>query len=304
MAYSPDVDFGDDNLPRIDGIGIFCHEFSHTMGLPDFYYTTLSGTINNQGMEAWSVMDFGGYLYINNAKLFSPLPYNAWERNDMGWFDGIETVTEDGVYTLNSMGKSNKNALKIVNPKNRNEFLILENIQSTDDFYKTAWGQGLLVTHVNYESSYFSTTSNSVNNVKGRPRMTLIPADGELTSTYNDKVNLKKTAQGDLYPGTSKVTQLSSDSKKPNFDWFTNVDNGTVYTDSPIYPNFVKLSDIKEENGVITLNITLDINATGISNANSEARSQKVYNLNGQLVGNGYKGITIKNGRKIFTPVL
>ena len=37
----------------IDGIGTFCHEFSHCLGLPDFYST---GTEDTFGMASWSLM--------------------------------------------------------------------------------------------------------------------------------------------------------------------------------------------------------------------------------------------------------
>ncbi len=42
---------------NIDGIGTACHEFSHCLGLPDFYDTTGSSF----GMDVWDVMDYGCY---------------------------------------------------------------------------------------------------------------------------------------------------------------------------------------------------------------------------------------------------
>ena len=46
------------DMSRIDGIGTFCHEFSHCLGLPDFYCTTYAGYF---GMSDWSLMDYGCY---------------------------------------------------------------------------------------------------------------------------------------------------------------------------------------------------------------------------------------------------
>ena len=42
----------------IEGIGCFCHEFSHCLGYPDFYDTSYSGWF---GMGSWDLMDQGSY---------------------------------------------------------------------------------------------------------------------------------------------------------------------------------------------------------------------------------------------------
>jgi immune inhibitor A len=46
---------------KINGIGLFCHEFSHTLGLPDLYAP--SGNLSpNVAMEEWDLMDGGEYV--------------------------------------------------------------------------------------------------------------------------------------------------------------------------------------------------------------------------------------------------
>ena len=65
----------------LDGIGTICHEFSHIIGLPDFYSVT-----NNQdvfAMSSWSVMDYGSYDNYG----FAPTGYTALERYSLGWMD-------------------------------------------------------------------------------------------------------------------------------------------------------------------------------------------------------------------------
>lgn len=287
------------NPPRINTIGLFCHEFSHTMGMPDFYYTNSKymGVKDNQGMEYWSIMDFGYYIGVR------PSPYTAWERNDMGWFDNIQTVTEPiGTYTLKPMDDEDASALRIVNPNNTNEYFILENIQKTKSFYGDMLGHGLQITHVNYEGPAFALTANSVNNVKNHPRMTVIPADGELFSTYHDDYDantLRELAAGDFFPGTSSVTQMSKETNLPNFAWFTNTQNGSVSESSPTFENNLMIKNIcEEENGDITFEVILDT-TTGVKNVtNYVNKSNKTYNLNGQEVNNNFHGIIIKGGRK------
>lgn len=64
-------------LYQINGIGLFCHEFSHTLGLPDHYPTEYpANTSDNQSPEFWDLMDAGEYTYDG----YRPTPYTPWER--------------------------------------------------------------------------------------------------------------------------------------------------------------------------------------------------------------------------------
>lgn len=61
----------------LNGIGLFCHEFSHTMGLPDHYPVSGSSTYaDNQSPEYWDLMDAGEYTQDG----YCPTPYTPWER--------------------------------------------------------------------------------------------------------------------------------------------------------------------------------------------------------------------------------
>lgn len=73
-------------LYQINGIGLFCHEFSHTLGLPDHYPTRLpASTADNQSPEYWDLMDAGEYTYNG----YRPTPYTPWEKMMMGWVNPI-----------------------------------------------------------------------------------------------------------------------------------------------------------------------------------------------------------------------
>lgn len=70
------------NKKKINGIGLFCHEFSHTLGLPDIYaYKTPAEDQDDQGMEFWDLMDGG--TEVRGGRV--PASYLAWEREVMGW---------------------------------------------------------------------------------------------------------------------------------------------------------------------------------------------------------------------------
>lgn len=177
----------------LDGIGTMCHEYSHCLGLPDFYDTTSSGS--NFGMYAWSIMDYGCY----NGDGFFPAGYTAYER----WFSGwLEPEELNSAVTINDMPNIEENpvAYIVYNDQNHNEYYLLENHQ------KKGWdakapGHGLLVVHVDYDENAWY--NNTVNNVASRQRMTIIPADNKATIT---------TASGDPFPNGGKATELTDTS--------------------------------------------------------------------------------------------
>lgn len=158
----------------IDGIGTFCHEFSHCLGLPDFYPTNGGSAY---GMSNWSLMDHG--CYLNNG--YTPCGYTSYERHFMGWMDLINPV-EDTQYTLSPLNTNEGTAVKVTNDANTDEYYLLEYRTKTDwDAYLPA--EGILVLHVDYNKSAWD--NNTPNNNKSHPRMTIIPADNVLSGFSN-----------------------------------------------------------------------------------------------------------------------
>ncbi len=214
-------------LVRINGIGTLCHELCHTLGLPDFYPTGSAGKTvkgNNQAMEFWSLMDSGNYL--NNG--YTPVALNAWEREALGWID-IPNLTAAAEYEMKSIDEGG-NAYRILNDNDEShrEYFIIENIQQVGlNTYQK--GHGLLVYHVDYDPSLFSLSGNKANNTKGRPRMTVVPADGLLLAQYNigKKLNGDTVAitfndfysqlEGDPFPGKMNVSALNDTMQLVNF---------------------------------------------------------------------------------------
>lgn len=177
----------------IDGIGAFCHEFSHCMGLKDHY------DINGRGYGTgfWDIMCFGCY----NGNSFLPAEYNSYEKMFCGWKEPIVLNAEpqkiEGMKALAAGG----NTYIFYNDGNENEYYMLENRQ------KTGWdaalpGEGLIVLHVDYSKGAWE--DNQVNYNAARQRMTVIPADNTLGSTDEDKA-------GDAWPyqGNNSLTNYS-----------------------------------------------------------------------------------------------
>lgn len=177
----------------IDGIGAFCHEFSHCMGLKDHY------DINGRGYGTgfWDIMCFGCY----NGNSFLPAEYNSYEKMFCGWKEPIVLNAEpqkiEGMKALAAGGDT----YIFYNDGNENEYYMLENRQ------KTGWdaalpGEGLIVLHVDYSKGAWE--ENQVNYNAARQRMTVIPADNTLGSTDEDKA-------GDAWPyqGNNSLTNYS-----------------------------------------------------------------------------------------------
>ena len=185
----------------LDGIGTFCHEFSHCLGLPDFYCTTYSGYY---GMGNWSLMDSGCY---NGGSVDgdTPIGYSAYEKAYMNWIELINPVANTQ-YTLpvfNSKSLEKDQAIKIT-AFNENEYWILENRR------KQGWDQyipdeGVMITHFTY--IYDRWQDNTPNN-KSVQLATIIPADNSLSSYSESK---------DLYGETNHAyTSTSSPAMKAN----------------------------------------------------------------------------------------
>ncbi|WP_044077591.1 M6 family metalloprotease domain-containing protein [Prevotella sp. oral taxon 317] len=312
----PDGNYNSKSGLLINGVGLFCHEFSHCMGLPDFYptvspqWTTANDkqdfdAYDNQGMEEWDVMDNGIYLYNG----YSPTAYTAWEREKMGWLT-IETLTKEGKVELKSIDEGGK-AYRIKNDKNTsgNEYYIVENIQAKG-WNKKLPASGMMVSHVEYEPRAFSVFhggDNSVNNIKKHPRMTIVPADGYLPSSYRKVPNssnltapyMKKQQYdeqlaGDLYPGKSNVNRLTDAQNMVNYAPWT---GGML--NKPIY-------NIALKNGIVTFDFLKDQTSTGIEQPESVTENnneERIYTIDGRYVGTNLKalpkGVYIKGKKKV-----
>lgn len=170
------------------GIGAFCHEFSHVLGLPDLYVTN-TATHNTLGM--WSVMDYGPYNNESNT----PPSYTAYERFFMGWLQP-RLITEPEDVVLENLQDSQEALListtdvhnLVGNDPSPTTFYLLENRQQKGwDLYLP--GHGLMLTKVQY--SYSKWFQNTVNNSSSKMGVDIIEADGK-SSREGDA--------GDLFP--------------------------------------------------------------------------------------------------------
>jgi immune inhibitor A len=274
----------------INGTGTFIHEMSHCMGLPDLYQTT-GDYANNQGMESWSIMDYGIY----NRNGFAPAPYNAWEREVMGW-SLMEPISAPTQVNLLKPWEDGGTAYKIVNSSDGNEYIVMENIQK-QGLNKYAKGHGLLVYHVAYPYSEINMTDHP-NNTVGHPAVAVVPASGVLINTGLAGNNKKYTraewtasVASSPFPGDSTVTELTLQQELPNY---------VFYSGDPLN---VELHNITEsEDGSVSFDF-VEAPTVGINNVKNDVQNTSdhaYYDLQGRRVtGLRPKGIYLHQGKKI-----
>ncbi len=217
-----------------DGIGAFCHEFSHVLGFSD-HYATNGATTKLTG--TWDIMCSGSYNNNSNT----PAGYTAYERFFVGWttpvilnspvtIDSMKPLVEDGeCYLITETGTSNL----IGNDPNPTEFFMLENR------YRIGWdsyvpGNGMLITKIQYNASKW--TNNTVNNTASAMGYDIIEADGKTPAYGTDGWDGK---QGDAFPYGS-TTEYAPYEEYPVTDIKRNGD-GTMFfkfmggNDFPLY---------------------------------------------------------------------
>ena len=238
------------------GIGTFCHEFSHVLGLPDLYETDMNNLHDQKTLGQWSILDYGPYNNDGNT----PPSYSAYERFFMGWLTP-RLITEPENVVLEDL-KNNNEALLISstdehnligNDPNPTTFYLLENRQQTgwDEYLP---GHGLMLTKIQY--NYNKWYNNTVNNTATKMGVDLIEADGKAPQ-YDDY----RASNG--YMGKAK-------------DLFPAGANAyTLITDHAI-------EEITEENGVIAFKYKGGAIETDIDNIENKNTILAIYNVLGQ----------------------
>ena len=292
----------------LDGLGTLCHEFSHCLGLPDFYDTSgNSGNKNtNYGMYIWDIMDQGPY----NGNGFVPPAYTGYERNFCGWIDYrvLDPEKPCKVTGLKSVAAGGE-VYQIKNPDNPNECFLIENRyagikwdRGLANYLGSSYGGGLLVTHLYFVKSRW--TSNTVNTGKGIQCFTPVIADNDPNNRYthnNGHTYLNPSGvAGDLF-GVGRNTEFTT-TTTPELKFHTQPQN--MFTGG--------LTRMKKRGGVCDFVWMKGTKAwedvtDGIADVNTEAdqtTDNRVYNINGQYVGTSLdglqKGVYIQNGKKVI----
>lgn len=192
------------------GIGVYCHEFGHGLGITDLYDTDASNG-DSEGIGEWSIMAGGGWLSYENL----PAGFDPWCKATLQW-QTPTVISTNGTYSLNPAATENK-SYKILIP-NSTEYFLLENRQKAD-LDAGIPGHGLAIFHIN--------PNKTVNSDENDKMIDLEEADGlfDLDNSVN------RGDQGDLYPGTStnrKFDNTSTPNSRTNGGVASNINVNTI----------------------------------------------------------------------------
>ncbi|MCX6827541.1 MAG: M6 family metalloprotease domain-containing protein [candidate division Zixibacteria bacterium] len=209
LINSYTVEPEESNLARkISPIGVFCHEFGHSLGLPDLY-DTADTTNSSAGLGRWSLMASGNY----NNHSQSPAHLDAYCKILAGFItptivtDNImgaeipQVETNPVIYHLWQNGSYPSS-----------EYFLVENRQQTG-FDISLPGSGLLIYHV--DDLYGGSNH-------GLPyHVALEQADGQTQLEHGSEGN-----DGDPWPGSSgnrSFDDLSNPNSRTNDSEITQV---------------------------------------------------------------------------------
>lgn len=164
------------------GIGTFCHEYSHTFGLPDFYDTDYDENGWSAGLWCWTSLMDGGNM--NNHSNTPPF-YNAIERELLDIADPI-LIERNGTYTLKPLHSSNE--FYRVNTETSGLYYLIEcREQSGWDRYIK--GSGMLIYKVDKTPKRQKrwVIDNTVNAYADQQCADLIEADGRSDRFVSDR---------------------------------------------------------------------------------------------------------------------
>ena len=281
----------------LNGIGLFCHEFSHTLGLPDLYCT--SGDYNDQSPDYWDLMDGGEYTFNG----YCPTPYSPWEKAVMEWIEPITLEANSPQQLALEPFEDNSKSYKI-DAEEGGEYLLLQNIKQTG-WSRHLLGSGLLVWRIDYADKSAVNLYDFPNNRIGKPRVMIVPADGELLYSLlcgEGKEHSTDDWLTSMILDTYPVKSMDKDGTTTTVidRNLTSVKlNESTLTTRPLFN--IKVDD---ESGIVTFDYLKDF-STGISHAiidNADYKPTQYFDLEGRKIETPQKGhlyITNK-GKKII----
>lgn len=264
------------------GIGAICHEFSHTLGLPDWYDTQGGGAF---GMNKWSVMDQG----CHNANGRIPCGYNAYEREFCGWME-ITELTEPVSIEMEDVATS-ATAYKVVADNNVDRYYTIETR------VKSGWDQhlpteGILIIKVDYDADVWDLQNNKVNVLANRQRFQFVPADNKID------VN---SFEGDLWPngGQNAFSDTTTPKMKIHLTTIKNKPLTNIAFDKTTkVGSFDFMNGSNSIEGTVADVNTAYYNGTCIVVKNNAATEAAIYNIQGMCVAT----LPVVNGEAQYVP--
>ena len=273
------------------GLGVFCHEFSHCMGLPDMYDTNYGSTPT---MGDWDLLAGGSYNGPQGIG-WCPAGWTSYERAYAGWLELTELKAGDIIKGMTSLEEADGKAYVIYNDNHKDEYYLLENHKGMG-WDKYTPENGLLIIHVDYDKDLFD---NNIVNSKGE----FTPAEGYDRYFTNDHPRMApfsrvRSIQNDTYFYTYPmdaprgVVDSLTDTSKPAAELYNELADGSKLMGKPVY------NIEKDDDGNISFTFMTKEKETDaiqdIAMAEDAAGDDTVYDITGKKAG---RIADIKSGR-------
>ncbi|CDD05675.1 MAG: M6 family metalloprotease domain-containing protein [Prevotella pectinovora] len=291
------------------GLGVFCHEFSHCMGLPDMYDTNYGSTPT---MGDWDLLAGGSYNGPQGIG-WCPAGWTSYERAYAGWLELTELKAGDIIKGMTSLEEADGKAYVIYNDNHKDEYYLLENHKGMG-WDKYTPENGLLIIHVDYDKDLFD---NNIVNSKGE----FTPAEGYDRYFTNDHPRMApfsrvRSIQNDTYFYTYPmdaprgVVDSLTDTSKPAAELYNALADGSKLMGKPVY------NIEKDDDGNISFTFMTKEKETDaiqdIAMAEDTTGDDTVYDITGKKAGrigdikNGSlkAGIYIIGGKRLQKKVL
>ena len=273
------------------GLGVFCHEFSHCMGLPDMYDTNYGSTPT---MGDWDLLAGGSYNGPQGIG-WCPAGWTSYERAYAGWLELTELKAGDIIKGMTSLEEADGKAYVIYNDNHKDEYYLLENHKGMG-WDKYTPENGLLIIHVDYDKDLFD---NNIVNSKGE----FTPAEGYDRYFTNDHPRMApfsrvRSIQNDTYFYTYPMdaprglVDSLTDTSKPAAELYNALADGSKLMGKPVY------NIEKDDDGNISFTFMTKEKETDaiqdIAMAEDTTGDDTVYDITGKKAG---RIADIKNGR-------
>lgn len=292
-AYAITTEYGYDvsaRQYRFTGIGTFCHEFTHTFGLPDFYDTDgeESGGTASGLFRSFGLMDSGNHNDSGRRPPhYTAIEYDALELGE------CQPLTL-GAQRLEPISRSRR-FLKYECPGNPEEYYLFECREDNSVWEKSIGGRGLAIYHIDRSANAAGTHGESPVSASQRWRLNVVNVDpydqcGYLVSAspgisaYDADGNAMPVQRFVLFP------QHGVDSFSPS--------NGFVFRDGTASP--VSITGIRVEGEDVLFNVVrCDVASLPTVEGDSKEVFQDAVILKWSASDNVYDGETsVKWGSK------
>ena len=244
-------------------IGTFCHEYSHVLGLEDYYDTDEEGS-GGEAKTMWgttALMDGGNF---NNAGKTPPF-YNALDREILRI--GKPEVMKTGTVTLEPVDRNGRYII-LENPDNHDEFFLFE-CRAPKGWDTYIGGSGLAIYHVDMSENFAGWSDDAARNVNARYRWENNEVNcnpsyecADMMETSSDAMDVRQTffpyRNVNSFNANSNPSFMFNDGTESPFAIAGITKNGenvtfTVYNSGETVPNATGIkSEVYQDAAIIT----------------------------------------------------